>query len=123
MSLPLPWASPEVVDQVLAFGRSEDPHEAGGVITPDLTVILLPNRSESPTNSYVISDEDLVNEIDQWLDRNPNINPEDLTRAHFIIWHTHPNGGVGPSRRDMKCKAEGFQYMVVAMPDGPASLF
>lgn len=122
MSLPIPWASPEVVDQVLTHGRTESPREAGGIVTPDATVILLPNRSDSPEDSYVISEEDLVNAVEGWLIRT-GIDPEELTRSHFIIWHTHPNGGVGPSRRDMQLKAPGFQYMVVALPNGEATMF
>jgi hypothetical protein len=34
MSLPIPWCSPEIVDQVLRYGRAEEPNEACGVVTP-----------------------------------------------------------------------------------------
>jgi proteasome lid subunit RPN8/RPN11 len=42
---------------------------------------------------------------------------------HFIVWHTHPSGNIGPSKGDMDSKIQGFQYLVVTMPSGEATLF
>lgn len=122
MSLPLPWVSPEIVDQVLMFGRAEEPNEACGVVTPDSRVVLLPNSSPSPTNSFVIATEDLVNAMNDYLARS-EVHPTILTRAHFIIWHTHPGGVVGPGPGDMRERVEGFQYLVVTLPTGEAVQF
>ena len=120
--LPLPWVSPEVVDQILLAGRAENPNETCGVITPDSMMVRLPNRSSSPTTSFVIATEDLVNALEAYVAR-AGVNPEELTREHFIIWHTHPSGAIGPSRRDMEEKLPGFQYLVVSLPNGEAVRF
>lgn len=117
-----PWASPEIVDQVIRYGRAEEPHEACGIITPDSVVMKLPNSSQSPTDSYVIATSDLVNALNEYIERSGR-HPSDLPMDHFIVWHTHPAGNIGPSRGDMTSKIEGFQYLVVAMPDGEATLF
>lgn len=122
-SLNLPWASPEVVDQILGIGREALPSEACGVITPDLRVVVLPNRHPTSTeDAFVIEAEDLVNAISEYVDRS-GVDPASLSRAHFMVWHTHPGGQVGPSKGDYDFKLEGFQNLVVTMPDGPGTVF
>lgn len=120
--IPKPWISPEVVDQVILFGRAEEPNETCGIVTPDSEVVELPNSSTSPTDSFVIAEKDLVNAIEAYVERT-GVNPEELTREHFIIWHTHPAGVVGPSAPDLKHRIEGFQYFVVSFPNGEAVRF
>lgn len=121
-SIRIPWVSPEIIDQVLRYGRAEDPNEACGIVTPDSEVTLLPNTSTSPTDSFVISSEDLVNAIERYV-RRTGVNPELLNREHFIIWHTHPGGVVGPSAGDLRERIEGFQYLVVTLPTEEAVQF
>lgn len=82
----------------------------------------LPNSSPHPASSYVISTKDLVDALEQYINRS-GIHPTDLPMDHFIVWHTHPGGNIGPSKGDMTTKVEGFQYLVVTMPDGEATLF
>lgn len=122
MPLPLPWVSPEIVDQILLVGKAEDPCEACGVITPDSMVVQLTNSSSSPHTSYVLSSEDLVNALDAFVGRT-GIPWTDLTQEHFIIWHTHPGGNIGPSRGDLRDRIEGFQYVVISLPHGEAVRF
>lgn len=122
MSMTRPWVSPEIVDRVLRYGRAEEPREACGIITPDSVVVKLPNSSESPTNSYVISTEDLVNALQEYVDR-VGAHPADLPTDAFIVWHTHPSGQVGPSKGDMQTKIGNFQYLVITMPNGEATIF
>jgi proteasome lid subunit RPN8/RPN11 len=122
MTLLKPWVSPEIVDQVLRIGQAEEPFEACGVVTPDSKVLQLPNCSPTPSTSFVIDPEDLVNILEEWLDSS-GTNPEDLEREHFIIWHTHPGGVVGPSKGDLRHKIPGFKYLVVTMPSGIATIF
>lgn len=122
MNLPLPWVSPEIVDQVLKLAEAEEPNEACGVITPDSKVMQLPNSSPSPHNSFVIAPEDLVNAIQDFVARS-ECDPRSLTREHFIIWHSHPSGLVGPSRGDMTHRFAGFQYVVISLPNGEAVQF
>lgn len=122
MSLAKPWVSPEVVDQVLEIGLAEEPDEACGLVFPDLRVMRLKNRSSNPLSSYVIDSEDLVNAIEAWVEET-GVDPEQLTRGHFIVWHTHPGGVVGPGPGDLASKVEGFQYVVITLPDGQPVIF
>ena len=123
MRLQKPWASPEVVDQILELGRAKSPVEACGIVTPDLRVVSLPNRHETSTrDSFVISSEDLINVVEEYVERS-GVDPMLLDRSHFMVWHTHPGGLVGPSQGDMQNRVEGFQHLVVTLPDGPATIF
>lgn len=122
MSLPVPWVSPEVVDRILLVAEGQGSLETCGVVTPDSQVVQLPNISPSPTRAFEISSEDLVNSISEYVDR-AGVDPTELTRGHFIIWHTHPSGLIGPSKGDIKNKVEGFQYVVITLPTKHAVQF
>ena len=117
-----PWVSPEVVDRVLTYGRAEEPNEACGIVTPDSVVVKLPNSSPSPTDSYVIATQDLVDALHEYMERS-QANPADLPMDCFIVWHTHPSGLIGPSKGDVSNKVGEFQYVVVTMPNGEATIF
>ena len=120
---PKPWVSPEVLDQILQAGQERAPDEACGIITPDLRVVTLPNVTPNgSTSSYAVANDDLIEAIDDYVERS-GVQPQSLTRAHFIIWHTHPSGQVGPSHGDMTNREPGFTYCVVALPKGPATIF
>jgi proteasome lid subunit RPN8/RPN11 len=107
-----------IVPRVMEFGLLRMPKEACGVIVPELSapvdqwVLELVNRSESPENSYLIDGETL---------RTISADPE--VWDDCIIWHTHPSGNVGPSRRDLEYRIPGIKYLVVALPRGEAVLF
>lgn len=123
MRPPSAWLSPEVLDQILALGQAAAPDEACGIITPDLRVVSLPNATPTDSeSSYAIVGEDLVEAIDDYVDRS-GVEPQSLTRAQFIIWHTHPSGQIGPSRGDLDNRLPDFQYVVVALPNGEAARF
>jgi len=114
--------TPEIVDQVLQLGKAVDPFEACGIITPDGLVVQVPNVSEAPDRHYQLDPEGLANALYEFAARV--VEPvSELRREHFIVWHTHPNGNVGPSAVDMRQRVEGFRYLVVAIPSGVASLF
>jgi len=115
MSRQLLWVSPELVDQILLVAESEELVETCGVVTPDSQVMRLPNVSSSPANSYEIRSEDLVNALVDYC-RRANVELRDIDCQDVIIWHTHPNGLIGPSRRDMQYKVNGFRYVVITLP-------
>lgn len=122
-SLNKAWPSPEIVDQILSLGMEALPAEACGIITPDLQVVELPNcHPTSKEDAFVIDAEDLVDAIAAYIERS-GVDPNSLSREHFMVWHTHPSGHVGPSKGDMEHRIEGFQYLVVTLPDGPATVF
>jgi len=112
----------EVVDQVLQFGWAAEPEEACGVLTPDSWVVRLPNVSPRPLSSFWIDSEDLVSVFLEYAIRE-NLSPNLLTKEMFTIWHTHPGGVVGPSKGDILAKLEGFQYLVITLPTGEATIF
>lgn len=117
------WVSPEVLDQIIALGRAEAPAEACGIVTPDLRVVSLPNCTPTEvTGSYVLGSDDLVGAIEYYVDRS-GVEPQSLTRTHFIIWHTHPSGQIGPSKGDLDTRLPDFQYLVVTIPGGEAAQF
>jgi proteasome lid subunit RPN8/RPN11 len=120
--LPRALITDEIVDQVLQFGLAAEPEEACGVLTPDSWVVRLPNVSPRPLNSFWIDSEDLVNAITEYA-RRVGLPPSELRREHFIVWHTHPGGVVGPSKGDLRAKLEGFQYLVITLPNGEATIF
>lgn len=98
------------------------PTEACGIVTPDLRVTTLPNVAPNCSSSYAVDEEDLVEAILDFVERTGD-DYELLTRAHFIIWHTHPNGQVGPSRGDLEYRLPDFQYLVVTLPGGEGTMF
>lgn len=41
-----------------------------------------------------------------------------------IFWHTHPGGGIGPSRVDMQNKPpSGYNLVIALTEDGPVPTF
>lgn len=94
------------------------PNEACGIVIPNLDmapddwVHELTNRSAAPNSSYEIDPatvKALCADLETWSD--------------VLIWHTHPTGSVGPSKRDMEYKVEGLRYLVVSLPRGEAVMF
>ena len=105
----------QVLSEITAIGRSREPKEAVGVITPDGSVLELVNRSSSPNNSFLFRIGDLATTLDVY-----QLFLSDEEWRNLVIWHTHPAGGVGPSRVDMKSKINHFGHLVVALtPEGP----
>jgi proteasome lid subunit RPN8/RPN11 len=108
-----------VVPRIIELGMAKLPNEACGVVIPDLDrhpndwVVELINRSADPTNSYDIDVATIKalhqNDKDAWSD--------------CLVWHTHPSGHVGPSRKDLQGRIPGLSYLVVALPRGEAVIF
>lgn len=111
-----------MIPHLLAIGLEERPHEACGLIIPNLGeapldwVVKMINRADNPFNSYRLDpktiaglEEDLGREKRVWED--------------VIVWHTHPSGMSGPSRGDLEHRVEGLKYLVVAIPSGEATFF
>ena len=107
-----------IIPQIVELGLRRAPFEACGIVVPDLEVPAanwvkeLQNRSSDPLNSYEIDTatiKTLVENAENWSD--------------ILVWHTHPRGGIGPSKGDVESKAKGLRYLVVALPRGEAVLF
>jgi proteasome lid subunit RPN8/RPN11 len=107
-----------VIPQIVEIGLRRAPQEACGIVVPDLDVPAaewvheLQNHSSDPLTSYEIDTvtiKTLVEDPEHWSD--------------VLVWHTHPKGGVGPSKRDWEVKVPGLRYLVVSLPRGEAVLF
>lgn len=72
-------------------------------------IVELPNRSLRPSDSYMMSQDDL------------RLTMEDKPDQKVAAWHTHPGGLVGPSAKDMQARPpDEIPMLVVAMTDyGP----
>lgn len=84
------------------------PEEAVGLLLHDDRIIELPNRSEHAEDSFMASRNDIIEAI-------RDIDGLDL--ENVVLWHSHPNGGVGPSRVDMRNKTPFRYHLVVSLID------
>lgn len=82
------------------------PREAVGLLTAQGEVINLRNLSSDPESNFAISKEDVLSAI-----RKHEI--DDV--AGLTLWHSHPSGGVGPSRVDMQQRLPYFEHLVVTL--------
>lgn len=115
-------ALPKQIEEIRRLGNLRAPNEAGGLILPDGQVWELPNRADQygqdPTQNFHLSTEDLRALVRKWCDENPG--EEEIAP---IIWHTHPNGLVGPSNVDLEQRLDNLKYLVVTIPTGEAVRF
>lgn len=85
------------------------PKEAVGLLTEDGRLIMLPNHSEHPESNFVIRKEDILSAI--------RMHKLEGDLAGLTLWHSHPNGGVGPSRIDMQQRLPFLHHLVVTLID------
>lgn len=109
----------EIVATILQTGMERIPNEAGGIIVPtddmppSLWVIELKNISPHPHDSFLTDLGEAEERVRLRLEHS-------ITPADVWLWHTHPGGHVGPSRMDLENRIPQVNYLVVALPDGPA---
>lgn len=87
------------------------PREAVGIIYKG-QVYSLNNASPNPENSFEVllpQFKRLVLMLEV---------PRDQIDEEVILWHSHPKGGVGPSREDMKNRTPLRHHLVVSVVDG-----
>lgn len=105
-----------VTDQIFNWGMEGAPEERCGIVvmeTPqEFRVVQLRNRAEDPTRMYKIDPNTL---------RTMALKPD--LWSHVAIWHTHPNGMVGPSAGDLEYKIPTLKYLVVTIPTGEVVTF
>lgn len=83
--------------------------ETCGLLLEDGRVLTLPNHSEHPDSNFVVTKLDILNALTEH-----NVN----TMANITFWHSHPAGGVGPSRTDLQQKMPFPYHLVLAIVDG-----
>lgn len=114
----------DMVEEINRIGRERMPNEACGVILPipktaeggtKSQVVELPNRSLLP-GTFKLEVADLTISLQEFIDEGNRWVIDNLA-----IWHTHPEGNIGPSPADMKKRLLELPYLVVALlPDGSA---
>lgn len=104
-----PDLTESMVAKIEAIGLRRAPAEAVGIILGS-TIIELPNRSTQQNNSFSIKPTDIVIALE-----SEGITDVDFENAGLVLWHSHPSGGVGPSRTDMQNKVPHFHHLVVAL--------
>lgn len=90
--------------ETLAYEAS--PAEAVGLILSTGEVVSLPNLAEG-NNSFRVSKEDILQALSTESDFE-----------NVAFWHSHPAGGVGPSRTDMTNKMPFTYHLVVSLVNG-----
>lgn len=113
---------PPIVTKIEQIGLRRFPREACGVLLPTPKtatggpqdqVVELPNRSMGDAE-YQLHTSDIRMELEAWSLANPEL------MNQVAVWHTHPQGGIGPSRGDLRLRLEGVAYLVVALTEeGP----
>lgn len=105
----------EMVLEIARIGRLRAPNEACGLLLPTpirgRQVIELPNRSKTPHDSYEMKGEDMYLALQSVF--GPEV-PEDIIPG-LTAWHTHPNGGLGPSKFDIQNKPANLHSLVVTL--------
>lgn len=108
----------EILQEIFEIGLRRHPIEACGMLLPvdykGSQVVELPNRSLEASSSYVIWSDDVEVALGEWAHQ-----VDATTRDAVSVWHTHPSGLVGPSRRDMRSRLPGISYLVVALGERP----
>lgn len=92
--------------QLLEITKARYPHEAVGVILSDQQVVELTNYSDRPEHNFEIRREELLQALSTETDLQ-----------EVVFWHSHPHGGVGPSRVDMQQKTPFRYHLVVSLVD------
>lgn len=88
------------------------PNEVGGIIIAGKQVLVLTNHSGHPENQFLF----YVSELRQ-LTEDYKV-PQNRIEEDVVLWHTHPAGGVGPSREDMKNRTPLKHHLVLSYVDG-----
>lgn len=92
--------------QLLEITRASSPHEACGLLMPTGEIKVLANRSLTPTNAFEVTKTDILQAL---------ASEESLENITF--WHSHPSGGVGPSRVDLQQKMPFPYHLVLSLVD------
>ena len=114
--------TPNIIAEIGRIGELRKPNEACGVLLPvpmrGRVVWEVPNRAENGTNSFAMHSDDVVILLQDWVYENIEL----AVWESIVLWHTHPAGGVGPSRADRENKIEKCGNLVVTLTDdGPVA--
>ena len=85
------------------------PREIGGIIIDGRDIVVLNNYADldSAFAFHLVELREAVRGI-----------PVTQVADRVALWHSHPGGGVGPSREDMQNKTPLKYHLVLALVDG-----
>lgn len=84
--------------------RLRAPQEAVGLILEDRKVVELINHSSAPEAHFEIHRADVIAAL-----------AEETQLENVILWHSHPSGGVGPSRIDLQQRTAFPSHLVLTL--------
>jgi proteasome lid subunit RPN8/RPN11 len=102
--------TPNILGAIHHLAMNAAPNEAVGIIAGGL-VSTLRNASLSPRDSFAVDLGELKQLILATGIPLENVNEE------VVLWHSHPAGGVGPSRFDMQNRTPLKHHLVVSLVD------
>jgi proteasome lid subunit RPN8/RPN11 len=91
--------------------KSGLPKEVGGLILFGKRVVVLPNHAEGES-AFAFHLRDIRDVIES------HEIPLSEIADQVVLWHSHPGGGVGPSREDMRNKTPLKYHLVLAYVEG-----
>jgi proteasome lid subunit RPN8/RPN11 len=84
--------------------RSKLPYEAVGLILNDGEVVELTNLRGDELHEMLISRAELLSALET-----------QSSIENVVLWHSHPHGGVGPSRTDLKQKTPLPYHLILSV--------
>lgn len=81
--------------------------EQVGLIDPLGNILRLTNLHEEPRSNFEVSKSDISRALSSL--------PDGVEAMDCTLWHTHPGGGVGPSRSDLRNKTPFNYHLVVSV--------
>lgn len=96
--------------ELLRLALLRAPQEAVGLIRSNGKVVELVNYAPTPESHFEVKRSDVIEALDGEMDT-----------LSVTFWHSHPAGGVGPSRTDMRQKTPFASHLVVSLVDGEAT--
>lgn len=108
----LPDLNEQVQRAIINICVREAPREAVGLLLASGQVVALPNHAAEPSRSFRIVQQDIFDSL-----REAGIRPEAAEPNTITLWHSHPSGGVGPSRTDLKNRVPHLHHLVVTLTE------
>lgn len=104
---------PSVLKELKRIALDESPKEAVGLIDGVGNIYQLTNNHPEPESNFAINKADLISlvELNQLV-----------VLTELTLWHSHPGGGIGPSRFDLQNKTPFKYHLVVSLIDDDIKL-
>lgn len=102
----------EALREIVEAGLAALPNETGGLLFPEplgkTWIDVLDNIAPDPTKNMHFDKPSFITACHRFVQTN-----DDWSK--LTIWHTHPGGGVGPSRADMRNRIRQMGNLIIAI--------